>query len=1022
MKKIILSLFFALMLCCSIGLIACGDGKIEGKTELTKELPQEVVCGSEIYFKEYLPIDFDAEYELTVSYLDYDVDYKTLEKVENEKVDSLMFRFNDVSKYDFKLNKVGTDPISFSINSVPVVPELLETSEWQTDKDETVLIEDIAFWCNINLKDEDAKIDSSYKLEFIDVEVNSILVDGTSSKQDLSGVTSYTFEEEAEYVFTIKASNISGEHKTTVKVTTMDLDYHSNEISGYVFDESNKIEFDVNGFETFELPADGETLKVRVNNDKYDAVYSSNSKSFFVSNFTQELEKGKNQRLCIADKEGNAYSTIVLVPDLAVTKENIKELETIKGGVVILAEDIDMSEVSNYGESRTGAYADYWFTGIFDGRGHTISNYTALAPGYAGSLFWSVEGATIKNVIFENAKVLRNNSVVSGRTRGYSKFINIALEVNELTTENSSAISGPGDYGSYYENCIIFVKNTPSASISKSGFINGLYCRSAEFNNSYLVSDISDLPVAPSGHAEIEPVITGSYERLTLSEAEEKYRQEYDWGTPLLNKAASIFFSGPVITNIDSENIDILLTATEGYYRLTEDIDMTGKTWAPAVQFVGTIDGNGHKIKNFTSPSASVSITPPGGSTRPIYPGLVCYTGIGATIKNLDVHFVTNSIRGGLIGQVWGETTVENVNVIYDSFVAYYGGAIANVIQGTLNVKDTNIVIKSATSSDAGKATYSGFIAGGEANTHNVVLSNVVCYNPTSLATSAYVPVNTSNKLYDEIGTLGVDGQSAVAGEDYIVYLTKEALLAAHEAGDVSDEFIANSGVMNFISQENIEDLLTATGGDYYLTEDIDLTGITWEPTAVFAGTLDGKGFKISNLNGNLFKGINNAKICNLILDNVTVTGNGGVLSKDNISSNIEITDVVVKVIASSGARAALLGYQVGGTATLTNVVIDMFTSASNIGYRGFLTTHAANVAILENVYFVGEGVALHATLGTHATLVPSYKKVDGSTDAVENTDYFIGETINDVLILEKVNNFNEDFKSIINKSYEIAE
>ncbi len=764
MKKIILGLISAFTLSCSFGLLACNwKGGEEEKTELTKELPQQVVCGSEIYFKEYMPVDFNAEYELTVSYFDCE----KMVQVNGEEVDSLMFRFENVSKYDFKLNKVGTEALSFSIDSVPVQPKLVDTVDWQTTKGETVLLEDIVFWCNVTLEDEAAQIDPTYKLEFVDVEVRSVSVDGSKTTEDLTGKDSYTFNEFAEYVFTIKASNISGEHTTSVTVTTMKLDTHTSDVYGYAFDEENKVEFGVEYFTTFVLPADGESLKVRVGNTKYDAVYNQARGIFVIANFEQELATGANERLYIADKNGVAYSLNIVKPNLILTEANFKALETVKDGVVVLVEDIDMENVSNYGDTRTGgSWEEYLFKGIFDGRGYTIRNFKTATQSNAGSLLWSVDGATVKNVIFEDATVLANNALVAGRTRNYSKFINIAVEVNQLTTNKSSAFTGPGDYGSYYENCIVFVKATPSTTVTYSGFVNGLYCRNAEFKNAYLVSDL-DLPVAPSGYAGIEPAISGDYVEWKVAQAESKFAEEYDWGTALLNQAAASFFSGPAQVNVTAANIDELQSATDGHYTLTENIDLEGKTWAPSTTFTGILNGNG---------------------------------------------------------------------------------------------------------------------------------------------------------------------------------------------------------------------------------------------------------FKISNLSGALFNAVDNAKISNLILDNVVMTQKG-VISSTNLTKDVELNNVIVKVKSYSQPRTSLLGYHTGGTATLKNVVVEMPTSTSD--YKGLLTCNAGWKAILEDVYFIGGTGTLHSTRSdNNTTYVPTYYNADGE-EAVEDTDYVIYA---DVAAFESAassfTGLDTEFKALIDKSF----
>ncbi len=744
----------------------------------------------------------------------------------------------------------------------------------------------------------------------------------------------------------------------------------STEVTAYALD-TGKVVFTMPGY-----TANAATVTAYVGAEKHTATLNNETGKYEIANCDTVAQ---NLSIFTDDGTNTVYST-KMTEAVEINSTTISNLQTATSGYYLLTEDIDMS-------GKTWA-PNVQFTGTLDGNGFEIKNFTspsanvnAIIPSgtrsmYPGFFCYTGAGATIKNLdVHMVTNSIRGGLI--GQIWGATNVENVNIVCDKLST---------AAYGGTIANVVqgtLTVKDTniiikaTDGNNTKSGFIAGGEANAANV----VVSNVVCYNPTANATTPYNPDNT-AYKTLGTDEVDAVAGEDYviyastdalitAYNTNALSSEfKSLVVSSKTLNFIGQDEIDELMTATNGYYLLTEDINMAGKTWAPSGTFTGTIDGNGHKIKNFTSTSSG-------------HAGLIQFSGAGATIKNIDIHLITNGKRGGLIGQVKGATTIENANVIIDTFSTYYGGAIANVIQGELTVKDTNIIIKSASTSD--KVDYSGFIAGGEAAAGKVIVSNVVCYNPTGFATSTFVAENGTHS------TLGTDNQAAVAGEDYTIYLTKEALLAANEAGTVSDKFLADTGVINYVSQENIEDLMSAVAGDWILTENIDLSNVTWAPTSTFAGTLDGKGFKISNLNGSLFKNISGAKIKNLILDNVTSTANeGGILSAGRFTTDVEITNVIVEVVGASQARVALLGYQTGGTVTLTNVVIDMFTDASNIGYRGFLTTHAANVAILENVYFVGEGVALHATLGTHATLVPSYKKVDGSTDAVENTDYFI--------------------------------
>ena len=208
------------------------------------------------------------------------------------------------------------------------------------------------------------------------------------------------------------------------------------------------------------------------------------------------------------------------------------------------------------------------------------------------------------------------------------------------------------------------------------------------------------------------------------------------------------------VTVITNENVELLQTATTGYYVLGEDIDMAGKTWTPTQTvsgkyFTATLNGRGYSIKNFTASAG--------------YFGLVAYTGAGATFKNIKFHIVTNTTKGAIIGQVKGATVVENCVVDVDTLKENHAGGIADVIQGPLAVNNVLVNI------DVSTHTYGvGFVAGREAATSNVTVSNCFFVSGDGKLTNVYAGDNEDQAALKET-TIGTDGKLAVAGEDYVV-------------------------------------------------------------------------------------------------------------------------------------------------------------------------------------------------------------------------------------------------------------
>lgn len=131
--------------------------------------------------------------------------------------------------------------------------------------------------------------------------------------------------------------------------------------------------------------------------------------------------------------------------------------------------------------------------------------------------------------------------------------------------------------------------------------------------------------------------------------------------------------------------------------------------------------------------------------------------------------------------------------------------------------------------------------------------------------------------------------------------------------------------------------------GKYYLSADIDLTGVTWTPITNFAGVLDGRGYTISNLtisaatsdNRALFGTIAAGFECyDLTMNNCTVTG------QDSAS------------ILVGGTAAATANFKIKGVnitnCTLTGRTIVGPLFASGYGFRTgtIYNCHATNCTI----------------------------------------------------------------------------
>ncbi len=947
--KIISAIIFSFVMLVSILGVACASS---GEFKFNRTLPTQVTYGNEIHFREYIPFEYGAEYELYVSYYDA----KEQKQITDEKRDSLVFRFEEVTDYSFTIKRItgGNAELKCEIACYPELPKFDAFAEYSTFIGDSLTLNDLLFWCNVNVIN-DATVDVGYKYEFVNAVVKSSSVDGSDSIIDLSSKNvfdTFSFDYSAVYEFNLNAINRKGSVPITLTANTTNKSYHSDELLGYVYTADDTIEFSMSHVKDEDKPQDGAEFPIRLGTTKGTAVYDAQSEKYLVNDFDSEITVGQPERLYV--DLGNAdYSLLVVAPDLVITQENIRELETVTKGYVVLREDIDMSLIKydnengrNYwGGARTGSYDDHRFMGTFDGQDHTIKNFTTGSLSYSGGIFYSVgSSAIIKNVNFEKANVVGWNSVVAGRTASKARFENIAVEVASMATTNSSIIVGPTETDVSLKNILIYVASLNSSTIKGSSFLGGFYASSIVASNVFCISD-TELPLTPE-HISINTSIIGSANKLTRAEVlgGEGVVGLNDMPTLLLKQAFDKLFINYAV-KLNSENIGLLQTATTEEFWLTEDIDFAEAfdgAWNPTSEFVGVLDGKGYTIKNFTANNLFNKLN-------------------GAKI--IDINFIDINFTGtkGFIvaNNVSAGVTIENSiftftqfgkdNGSWASLVGYLTGGVANL---------KNVFIDAPVSTNArmgmitchagtGYALENVYMVGGNGSIHSTTSENNVNYT-------------YDNETYGKglVGTLD---------EDYFFFGTREAIvLGGYELPENIQNAI-DTGVLEInvvdITKDNVTLLQTATTGYYKLVEDIDMADVEWTPSATFTGILDGQGHTISNLTcANLFNGFaGEIKDVNFI--NVKFTGNKGFLSNVNVSSEIKVENAIFAFAQfgkDSGSWAALVGYLTGGVANLKNVYIEAPVSTNT--RMGMISCNSGSGYVLENVYMVGGNGSIHST------------------------------------------------------------
>lgn len=338
-----------------------------------------------------------------------------------------------------------------------------------------------------------------------------------------------------------------------------------------------------------------------------------------------------------------------------------------------------------------------------------------------------------------------------------------------------------------------------------------------------------------------------------------------------------------------------------GTYVLERSIDFGGATidgfGKGSSSFKGTFDGQGHTISNFVIDASNESI----------YGGLFGYL-FAATVKNLNVSdaiVIGQSQVGVLVGAASDNSTVSNCKV-YNSAV-FATETVGAVVGYTMNSGVTNCYAENCnvyySSRQGGEVV--GYAGYGSSNSNNDA-ANVTVTQGTYVANG----VALNNGTYE---ILNANGMFWLANE-------------ANKQGGA---------------------YYTFTGKTAKLVADIDLNDQAWTPIGYnyhggqFAGTFDGNGHTIRNLNvtadvtddtgyyGTGLFGWNNGTVKNLTIDGAKVSGYGfvgavaGYMERGSITGctvkNAEVAAIHKSSNCCGDKAGAVVGYLNPGNCTITN-------------------------------------------------------------------------------------------------------
>ena len=533
---------------------------------------------------------------------------------------------------------------------------------------------------------------------------------------------------------------------------------------------------------------------------------------------------------------------------------NTNELYNFAGKTIYLANDIDMSGVTDfapiaYNSAFTTAFVTAFnggirFTGTFDGQGHTIRNLvmsSTAADCTSVALFGAVRGGCIRNLIIDRScsftytgtsnKVsvasvvglmfasgsdgkkddwadsdamevtvmvenvqssavvtLNNQDGYKGYVGGLVGYIGAATGYFAVIRNSSflgvvagSGTGAAGIYACWMEGGrnMLCKNNLMQGKLAAKGtYVHDIYGQGAPTKN---INNQVEQPFAANGYSAeaVSSVDLSSVADINTLAAQND--QGFDVAAYTAGSAWKITDAAglQLLSKISNAGKDYGFAGKTVYF--AKDIDCLGVSWKPiadsgadpsanpenAVCFRGTLDGQGHSLKNLAvSSSAS-------GNAAAAFIG----SGCGFTIRNLVVEGScsfsyagsSSTARAALVGAVWADDShvfaIENASVAasvsaQEGYAAALIGSVAG--SGTVASHVSHVTVTGVVSGKAAAAAAIANATGGE-----VDLTDVICYSDvTATNTGAGIAVSTGAVLRASacqmVGTVAANVPSAI--------------------------------------------------------------------------------------------------------------------------------------------------------------------------------------------------------------------------------------------------------------------
>ena len=625
-------------------------------------------------------------------------------------------------------------------------------------------------------------------------------------------------------------------------------------------------------------------------------------------------------------------------------------------GAVELLADIDFggeewTPVGNASVTTSNVITGSAFTGIFDGKGHTVDNFKVSVPAsganVAAGLFGVISGASVKNLVIGGNAVIKSSSntgfVTMGAAVGFA---------SESTLENIDSYAK-----------MVADAGKDNVRLVVGGAIGTM------FSSETKASTAKDI----KGHASFDVVNTVN-----------------------TKNGATGFIVGGVIGLTDGKNVDVVPVKVENAVNYSDFSVQATRT----AGVIGTM--NTFSIAEGCANYGNISCTDVKASNSRVA-GIVSAMGNSTALKNCvnygDVVFaVSGDSTHGYAGGVAGQTNDANSFTYFDG-CANYGAVLSDRWFASSDDKYMGIICANF---NAKVVTVKNCILGGKIGPYTPTNENPVI-TITSENFSQYYSLTAATRTAKVVFENNTYGTYAAPGISTAQDLKDFA--AAYNAGADISKWTNADGVVVLLDDIDCSSITEWTPiGNCTLTS-------TWAHNKVetsgklFTGTFDGKNHTIKNLhlsfapteaNGafGFFGGIGDGGVVkNIIFDNTCAlnieTGKAGVFgmlaglvldgSVDNVKNYAPITGGGTSGLANNNAAGRVtVGGLIGWVHAATkDVTVSNLYNAGAIGTSAAEFTRGGNGGNGANGFMVGGVVGFSSNTANEQTQTLSNLKND---------------------------------------------